>query len=319
MELPKELLQAIYQESETIHQQQILMDAQKISERYREEKANGKSLLTQDSEAIAYSISRMPATYHSVAHVLETLSSLNLNLPTTMLDIGAGTGAATWAAYEQLPLKQITCLEREDAMLHIGQRLMNSNYDLKQKVLWEKVDIVQNTLFTTAELILSSYVLNELKKEERFLVVQKLWQHTQDFLILVEPGTTKSFSMMQAIKQQLIEQGANLIAPCSCIVCPLPADDWCHFSVRVPRTQLHKRLKGGKAPFEDEKFTYLIFSKKQKVTVPPIILRHPQMKNGHVIFKICSPKGIQELTLSKKDGASYKQARKLKMGDYYFK
>ena len=40
-----------------------------------------------------------------------------------------------------------------------------------------------------ADLVIVSYVLNEMKKEERIKVLEKIWNATKDVLIIIEPGT----------------------------------------------------------------------------------------------------------------------------------
>ena len=62
MNLPNEILNKIIELSYNVNKKEISKDFRKISDKYMGEK-NGISLLSQDCEAIAYSISRMPATY----------------------------------------------------------------------------------------------------------------------------------------------------------------------------------------------------------------------------------------------------------------
>ena len=99
-------------------------DARAISEAYRLKTGEGKRLLTRESEAAAYALSRMPATVEAArAALAEALEASGL-APQTMLDCGAGTGAVTFAADSLLALERATCLEREAAMRAVGQRLM---------------------------------------------------------------------------------------------------------------------------------------------------------------------------------------------------
>ena len=99
-------------------------DARAISEAYRLKTGEGKRLLTRESEAAAYALSRMPATVEAARAALgEALEASGL-APRTMLDCGAGTGAVTFAADSLLALERATCLEREAAMRAVGQRLM---------------------------------------------------------------------------------------------------------------------------------------------------------------------------------------------------
>lgn len=67
-------------------------DARAISEAYRLKTGEGKRLLTRESEAAAYALSRMPATVEAArAALAEALEASGL-APRTMLDCGAGTG-----------------------------------------------------------------------------------------------------------------------------------------------------------------------------------------------------------------------------------
>jgi len=69
MDIPQELKEEI--EKISINQYtQIIEDAQSISKKYRQNDGKGTRLVTKNSEAIAYAISRMPATYCAVYSVL---------------------------------------------------------------------------------------------------------------------------------------------------------------------------------------------------------------------------------------------------------
>ena len=45
------------------------------------------------------------------------------------------------------------------------------------------------------------------------------------------------------------------------------------------------------------------------------IIRQPQPRSGHVNLVTCEPDGIHERTVSRKQGALYKQARDARWGD----
>ena len=91
--------------------------------------------------------------------------------------------------------------------------------------------------------------------------------------------------------------------------------DWCHFAVRVQRTRLHKALKGGDAPFEDEKFCYLALTKERPKSVCEArVLRHPQIAPGRIGLTLCTAEGIVGKSVTKKD-ALWKRVRKIGAGD----
>ena len=108
---------AIEQEIQGIKITELKEIAQNLSDRYMNEKRAGQTLLSKEKEALAYSIMRMPATFCAVTtalkNTLDIASDLEIN---TVLDIGTGTGAATWAINELINPDKITCLEREEAM-----------------------------------------------------------------------------------------------------------------------------------------------------------------------------------------------------------
>ena len=99
---------------------QLGRDAQTISENYRLRTGTGGRLLTKESEAAAYAAARMPATYAAAQAALEeALAASGMEIH-SLVDCGAGTGAATWAAAGLLDLERIICLEREEAMRAVG-------------------------------------------------------------------------------------------------------------------------------------------------------------------------------------------------------
>ena len=48
------------------------------------------------------------------------------------------------------------------------------------------------------------------------------------------------------------------------------------------------------------------------------ILRHPQIRQGHIKIKLCTSNGIEERTITKKDGQIYKKVKKLDAGDILY-
>ena len=99
-----------------------------ISERYMNEKRTGCSLLNEEIDVVAYANARMPATYSSVytafSKIIEYINEKKLK---TLLDIGAGTGSATWAVSDFIEFEKITCLEREKSMLNV-RKFINERY-----------------------------------------------------------------------------------------------------------------------------------------------------------------------------------------------
>lgn len=313
MDIPKELKENINKILNENQINKILEDAQTVSNRYRNNDGKGKKLVTKESEAVSYAISRMPATYVAVSSVLEqTLDNYNEEL-TSVIDVGAGTGAVVWAVNDVATSNAIKCFEREESMINIGKKLMK-NTDLND-VRWKRFDILQDEIQEKADLVITSYMINELPKGDREKAVEKLWNATNKLLVIIEPGTPTGFENILKIRKSLLKAGGYIVAPCCCLYeCPIPKDDWCAFYARVARSSVHRQAKSGTLGYEDEKFSYIAFSKVPVDNSGERILRHPQINSGYVNVKVCSANGIEEKTYSKKDKEIYKKVRKMDAG-----
>ena len=78
---------------------------------------------------------------------------------------------------------------------------------------------------------------------------------------------------------------------------------------------MQKQAKRGEVGYEDEKFSYIAFSKTPIKRSEAVILRHPQINSGYVKVKLCTQNGIEEKTYSKKDKELYKRIKKIGAGD----
>lgn len=314
MDIPKGLKDSINRLLSENKASNIIENAQTISNRYRKNDGKGKRLLTNESEAVSYVISRMPATYAAVYSVFKQILANYNEKMTSLLDVGAGTGAGTWAVNEIENMSQITCLEIEKSMSNIGKKLMKNT--ALDNVQWKSYDILQDEIVEKADIVLTSYMINELPEQEREKVVLKLWQATDKLMVVIEPGTPEGFKNILNIRNLIKEQGGYIVAPCCCNDgCPIKENDWCAFYARVARSSIHRQAKGGNLGYEDEKFSYIAFSKMPVEITGERILRHPQINSGFVKVKLCTADGIQEKTYSKKDGEIYKKIKKLDAGE----
>lgn len=316
MRIPDLLENAIEKEIEGIKINELKELAQNLSDRYMNEKRTGQTLLSKEKEAMAYSIMRMPATFGAVTvalrNTLDIANTCNIN---TVLDIGAGTGAATWAINELTNPKEITCIERENAMRKVGQTLMKYNTEL-ENVQWIDEDITNSKELKNADLVVASYIINELKQEERKRVIQKLLQLESKIILIIEPGTPEGFANIKEIQKIALENEAYIIAPCtSQEKCKLPENDWCHTAVRIERSKIHRILKSGEVPYEDEKFSYIAISKENLGTAESRVLRHPIIETGKITLKLCTKGNIEQRIITKKEKEKFKTAKKKKCGD----
>ena len=294
---------------------QMERDAKTISENYRMRTGQGSRLLTRESEAAAYAAARMPATYAAAYEAIAQALEASGLAPRTLIDCGAGTGAATWAAAQLLDLDRIICLEREEAMRSVGSALMRGG--MLDKAQWAACDLTARGALGQAELVIEGYMLGELGEDMRLPVTEKLWNACTQMLVLIEPGTPQGFANLAAVRAHLAALGAHVAAPCptGSKTCPMTGDDWCHFSVRVQRTRLHKALKGGDAPYEDEKYAYLVLTREApRAACQARVLRHPLIQPSRITLTLCQDGEKQTHVVTKKD-ALWKRARKLGAGE----
>src|SRR5438552_16316138 len=92
------------------------------------------------------------------------------------------------------------------------------------------------------------------------------------------------------------------------------ARDWCHFSQRLERSKLHRRLKSGELGYEDEKFSYVVASRLPGRKAAARIVRHPVLRKRHLELQLCAPGGLKKETIARSQGEEYKRARRAKRG-----
>ncbi|MCQ2533583.1 MAG: small ribosomal subunit Rsm22 family protein [Clostridia bacterium] len=329
MDMPYELKAAAEELVEGINPSRLRKIAQELSDRYRNSSASGKTLLSEELEASVYSLVRMPATYGAVSASLKyALEFYDGPVCNTLLDVGAGSGSGSWAVNyfddsSRVNINKITCLEREAAMRTIGSKLMKSGDSVLSNAEWRSFDLTSNSATSdmiSADIVLESYVLNELSPSDRHKALDNLWAHTNNMLLLVEPGSKIGFGVLKDAREYLLAEGASLIAPCPHTgECRLDSDDWCHFTCRVQRSKIHKLLKDGDVPYEDEKFSFMCFAKSdsQVRRATSRILRHPQISKGQIGLTLCGSEKNEEVVIRKRDGEAFKVARKASQGDSF--
>ena len=280
--------------------------ASSIMEQYQNNSNKGVDLINSSIASKVYAVYRLPATYSAFGEALKHTLELYKENIDSVIDVGAGSGSASIAVSHLLPnIKNYILLERNKYMMEIGKTLHNFDYI--------NYDLSKDNLDIKADLVISNYVLNELDINSRINAINKMWNMTNKMMLIVEPGTPEGFSLIREIRDYLISIGAYVIAPCTHMgVC---LNTWCHFSTRVSRSKLHKDLKGGDAPYEDEKYCYIAFSKSVITPCKNRILRHPQINPGFVELEVCSKDGFKKIKYSKKDKELFKRARKSDAGD----
>src|ERR1700722_5943352 len=125
-DLPAELKAALETCLQGVARDDLATRAAAISNTYRD--GGGSGAIKTEADALAYALARMPATYAGVGASLNALWEIRPDFaPTSLLDVGAGPGTATWAAAEAFSsLKEFTLLDANSALralaLDLGRR-----------------------------------------------------------------------------------------------------------------------------------------------------------------------------------------------------
>ena len=293
--------------------------AARLSEAYRTKGAAAARAARTDADVAAYVAARAPATYAAAVFVLARLAEQRPDWrPRTVLDAGAGPGVATWAATAVWPeLERATLVEIEPAMARAGRALAAvAPTPALREATWVEGDLAASR--EHADLVLVSYVLNELRPQDGEAVALSLWERAADTAVFLEPGTPDGYRRVLAARAAVLGAGGFTLAPCPHDdACPLLPGDWCHFAVRLPRSAAHRAAKGVTRGFEDEKLAYAVLGRAPSPRQRSRIIRPPEIHGGHVYLDLCEPDGIRRATVTRRDKEAFRRARKAAWGDAF--
>jgi ribosomal protein RSM22 (predicted rRNA methylase) len=302
VQLPQHVRRAIEERAAEIGTGSLKKAAEALSDSYR---SGAAARIGTPERAAAYAAVRMPATFAAAFSALSQLRDrLGERAIGSVLDIGAGSGAASLAAAELFPGAAITMLERDPALSSLAKewlpeaRVMTAN--------------INNTCaFPESDLVIAAYSLGELGRAP----IESLWLAARVALVVIEPGTPAGYSLVLRLRAALLASGAYIAAPCpSDAACPLAAPDWCHFGARAERSRVHRMLKGADLGYEDEKFSYIAVAREQIAPASARIIRRPVQTPGLIQLEVCTPDGAKTVKVTKRDREAFRAARRAGWG-----
>jgi ribosomal protein RSM22 (predicted rRNA methylase) len=295
---------------------------QDLMRQYRDGVAPADVILDSEIDVAAYAGYRMPATFAAVSAALRHTAELAPGFsPRTHVDVGGGTGASVWAAARVWEsLEKVTVLEQSPKAIAMGEWLAKrSESSAVRAGQWRRGVIHKAVDKPSADLVTMSYVLGELPSAVQESVVGSLAADAE-MVVLIEPGTPAGYGRIIAARDVLINHGLSVVAPCPHDrLCPIPRGrDWCHFSVRLNRTALHRQIKVGTLSFEDEKFSYVAASRFPWSRAASRVLRHPTQRKGMVSMRLCTDEhGLTDAIVSKRQRDLYQHARGISWGNQW--
>jgi ribosomal protein RSM22 (predicted rRNA methylase) len=152
----------------------------------------------------------------------------------------------------------------------------------------------------TNDLLVASYALNEIKDIPD-------WLSSYDKVMILEPSTRQAFPKLLQIRQQFLERGYHLVAPCPHHhACPLGQSkkDWCHDRVHwqppdwFQSIQKHLPIKNHTLTF-----SYLLASRQPLQHTPLArIVGDAQVEKGKTRWMVCQGPEREFLSFLKRQG-----------------
>jgi ribosomal protein RSM22 (predicted rRNA methylase) len=320
VDLPNDLSDALDGVCAEIPLREITASVDRLITRYRAGGRADRPILASAVDVAAYAAYRMPATSGAVHSALGQFAvSAPEFRPSTLVDVGGGTGAAAWAATEVFPtLTTVTVFDQVAEALDLGRRLAGRAESAAMRAAeWRRMRFEEKPEFPRADLVTVSYVLSELSDRDQAALVSGAAAGAEAVAV-IEPGTPDGHARILAARDALLALGMTVAAPCPHQgECPIArGPDWCHFTTRISRSALHRRLKSAELGYEDEKFSFVVASKTPTPTAPGRVLRHPRQRKGLVAMQVCtSGDGMVQTLVSKRQGDLYRAARDAEWGD----
>jgi ribosomal protein RSM22 (predicted rRNA methylase) len=316
-DLPPDLRSALDQLAQGKSRREFAQRAEAISDLYRS--GGGSRAAIQDSaDALAYALTRMPATFAAIAAVLAaTRDAWPEFSPRTLIDAGAGPGTAAWVALEQFAsLSDVRLIDDNPHLQALAVELLaSSEAPALRSAAYVQGDLVA-LAGAPADLVIASYVVGELAPDLLPRVADALWSASGAMLVVVEPGTPAGFSRIRALRSHLVAHGAHVVAPCPHDrACPIVDPDWCHFAQRLNRSRAHRQVKGADLSFEDEKFSYVALARERPPGIGARVLAHPRIGKAAVSAKLCTREGIVTATAARREPEQYRAQKGWRWGD----
>ncbi|WP_455356069.1 small ribosomal subunit Rsm22 family protein [Streptomyces sp. SYSU K217416] len=299
---------------------QAAQAVERLIANYRGRTPTDAPVLRDRSDVAAYAAYRMPATFEAVRSALAGLAAAAPGwAPGSHVDVGGGTGAATWAVDATWAgPRTTTVLDWAEPALALGRELAaGAPSEALRAANWQRRIIGAGLELPATDLVTVSYVLGELTPDARRAVVDEAARAAQA-VVLIEPGTPDGYLRIREARERLTDAGMRVAAPCPHSGrCPIvPGEDWCHFSARVSRSSLHRQVKGGSLAYEDEKFSYVAAVRFPAEPVRARVTRKPQIRKGLVLLDLCTEQdGLRRDTVTKRQGPLYREARDTDWGD----
>ncbi|KAL0852782.1 hypothetical protein ABMA27_012589 [Loxostege sticticalis] len=249
--------------------------------------------------------------------------------PRSFFDFGSGVGTGTWAVNTlwKGDIFEYFCVDTSVHMNDLARLILcqgKDNVEMPLKAYFQRQFLPASSDLKYS-IVLSAFSLFEMPSmKSRLETIQKLWNKTEDYLIIVEQGTNAGFKVVNEAREFVLNlpKGKNsgyAFSPCpNDNVCPryLEHQTPCNFLMKYESLPFPSKTE----LFADL-FSYVILKKGERPEDDPQwprIVRAPIVRSGHTICRLCTAQGeLKEIIFSKAkfDQTTYRCARSSNWGD----
>ncbi|XP_053971292.1 methyltransferase-like protein 17, mitochondrial [Hylaeus volcanicus] len=278
--------------------------------------------------SLSYLVNRSVPEYSVLCRIMNEININDTNFtPKTLFDFGSGIGTVMWAA-SQFWLKSIYeyyCIDTSGDMNNLSEYLIKrAKPQIPLKNIFYR-QFLPASPTPTYDIVVSAYSLFELPDQNsRLEVIAKLWEKTENYLIIVEQGTRAGFTIINEARDFILNytkqtSGAHVFSPCPHdLACPrYTSDDTpCNFEISYQSLRIATPSK-----YLKERYSYVVLKKGERSEDDyqwPRIVRPTMKRSKHVICRLCTSSGKLEeqiFTTWKNGKNTYRCSRASKWGD----
>ncbi|KAM3955539.1 ribosome assembly protein METTL17, mitochondrial [Aphomia sociella] len=279
---------------------------------------------------LQYLMTRAAPEYAILVRVLDEIRKMHPDYkPRSFFDFGSGVGTGTWAmnSYWHGDIFEYFCVDTSQHMHNLARLILcqgKDNVEFPLKGYFQRQFLPASTDLKYS-IVLSAFSLFEMPSmQARLETIQKLWNKTDDYLIIVEHGTNAGFRVVNEAREFILNlpEGKNngyAFSPCpNDNVCPryLEHQTPCNFIMKYESLPIPS-----KSEVMADLFSYVILKKGVRPSDDPQwprVVRAPIVRSGHTICRLCTAQGeLKEIIFSKSkyDQTTYRCARSSNWGD----
>lgn len=284
-----------------------------------------------EATSLQYLMVRAAPEYAVLVRVLDEIKKFNPDYkPRSFFDFGSGVGTGTWAInnFWKSDIFEYFCVDTSSNMHDLARLILcqgKDNVEIPIKAYFQR-QFLPASADLKYSIVLSAYSLFELPSmQARLETIQKLWNKTEDYLIIVEHGSNAGFRVVNEAREFVLNLDSNdgrkgyAFAPCpNDNVCPryLEQETPCNFIMKYESLPY-----AAKAEVSADLFSYVILKKGPRPSDDPQwprIVRAPIVRSKHTICRLCTAQGeLKEIIFSKAkyDQTTYRCARSCNWGD----